>query len=82
MGADHLLVRGGTVVDGTVIADEPTSGFVIGAFDQVGSDLAVDGATEIDASDALVTPGFIDTHAHTDLECSGTPASTPTCCTV
>jgi len=67
MGADHLLVRGGTVVDGTGAPGRRADVRVRGnRIDEVGSDLAVDGATEIDASDALVTPGFIDTHAHTD----------------
>jgi N-acyl-D-aspartate/D-glutamate deacylase len=37
-----------------------------GRIDEFGADLAPDGETEIDARGAIVTPGFIDTHAHTD----------------
>lgn len=64
---DEILIRGGEVVDGTGAparrADVRVRGDVIV---EVGTDLRVDGATELDASGAVVTPGFIDTHTHTD----------------
>jgi N-acyl-D-aspartate/D-glutamate deacylase len=64
---NRLLVRGGDVVDGTgapaVRADVRVRD---GRIVEVGADLSPDGETEIDASGAIVTPGFIDTHAHTD----------------
>ena len=62
-----LLVRGGDVVDGSggprVRADvRVRSGAVV----EVGPQLAPDGERELDATDAIVAPGFIDTHAHVD----------------
>ncbi len=61
-----IIIRGGTVVDGTgsvpVLADVAISGGIIQI---VG---AVDGSAreEIDATGLLVTPGFIDLHTHYD----------------
>lgn len=67
MADSEILIRGGEVVDGTGAparrADVRVRGDVIV---EVGTDLRVDGATELDASGAVVTPGFIDTHTHTD----------------
>ena len=58
-----LLVRGGTVVDGTgappVVADVAVEGERIAA---VGAGLPGEGVPTIDASDKLVAPGFIDIH--------------------
>lgn len=61
-----LVIRGGTVVDGSggpeYIADIGVSGGVIaGIGDGIGP-----GVEEIDASGLLVTPGFVDIHSHYD----------------
>ncbi len=63
-----LVIRGGTVVDGTgrvpVEADVGVSGNKI---TQVGR-IAGRGAEEIDAKGKLVTPGFVDIHTHYDAQ--------------
>jgi N-acyl-D-aspartate/D-glutamate deacylase len=62
-----LLVRGGTVVDGTGaparVADVRIRDGVI---TELGPNLAPDGETIVDASGAYVAPGFIDCHTHYD----------------
>lgn len=67
--ADHqfdLVLRGGTVVDGTggtpFVADVGVRNGLIAA---VRPGLPA-GATEIDATGKLVTPGFVDIHTHYD----------------
>ena len=65
--AEHdLVVRGGTVIDGTG-APRRTADVAIsdGVVVEVG---AVDGTgrREIDADGALVAPGFVDVHTHYD----------------
>jgi N-acyl-D-aspartate/D-glutamate deacylase len=65
-----LVIRGGTVVDGTGgparTADVAITGGVIVAIgDDVGS-----AARTIDAGGALVTPGFVDVHSHYDGQAS------------
>ncbi|HEY7137316.1 MAG TPA: amidohydrolase family protein [Acidimicrobiia bacterium] len=75
---NRLLVRGGDVVDGTgapsVQADVRVRN---GRIVEVGTNLVPDGEPEIDASGALVTPGFIDTHAHTDPQVFWDPSLDP-----
>ena len=67
MANDEILIRGGDVIDGTGAPARRADVRVRGdEIVEVGPDLAVDGATELDASGAVVTPGFIDTHCHTD----------------
>ena len=65
-GEYSLVIRGGTVIDGTgadpVRADVAVQGDRIAA---VGPDIGR-GATEIDAGGLLVTPGFVDIHTHYD----------------
>ncbi len=63
-----LIVRSGTVVDGTgappVTADVGISGGVI---KEIGDLSSVTAADEIDAAGLVVTPGIIDVHSHADL---------------
>ena len=66
MTTHDLVIRGGTVIDGTG-APRRTADVAIsdGLITEVG---AVDGAgrREIDADGTLVTPGFVDIHCHYD----------------
>lgn len=68
MSAFDLVIRGGTIVDGTGAAsytgDVGISGDRIAA---VGQGLGA-GAKEIDATGMIVTPGFVDIHTHYDAQ--------------
>src|SRR5919106_626612 len=72
-----LIVRGGTVVDGTgapaVAADVAVDG---GRITQVGR-VDGDAAEVIDATGKLVTPGFVDVHTHYDGQVTWDPLLTP-----
>ena len=61
-----IIIRGGTVVDGTgaapVVADVAIAGGIIQAVGTVDATAR----EEIDATGRLVTPGFIDLHTHYD----------------
>jgi N-acyl-D-aspartate/D-glutamate deacylase len=61
-----LVIRGGTVVDGSggepVEADVAVTGGKIAALGRVSGS----GAEEIDAKGRIVTPGFVDLHTHYD----------------
>ncbi len=63
-----LLVRGGTVADGTRAAPfQADIGIAAGRIAAIGR---LEGATalrELDAAGLLVAPGFVDAHAHSDL---------------
>jgi N-acyl-D-amino-acid deacylase len=73
-----LVVRGGTVVDGTGaerrVADVAVSDGIV---TEVGR---VDGSARrtIEADGALVTPGFVDVHTHFDGQVTWDPDLTPT----
>ena len=78
MAAD-LVIKGGTVVDGTgapgvradvAVTDGPRRA-------RSGSDL--DGERVLDAGDHVVAPGFIDIHTHYDAQVFWDPALTPSC---
>ncbi len=66
---NNVLVRGGTVVDGTGAPAQRADVLVRdGRIAAVGRDLTADKhARVIDADGLHVAPGFIDTHSHSDL---------------
>lgn len=66
MAAFDLIIRGGTIVDGTG-AERFTGDVAIkdGLIVQVG-EITGDAAEEIDATGKIVTPGFVDVHTHYD----------------
>src|SRR5258706_15956853 len=73
-----LLLRGGTVIDGTgaprVVADVRIEGERITA---VGDNLPTKGANVIDATGKIVAPGFIDVHTHDDQIVLSAPQMLP-----
>ena len=80
MGADmgRLVLRGGMVVDGTGDAARRAEVLVVdGRIVEVDTAVDATGAREIDASEAFVTPGFIDSHTHLDPSIFWDPAMDP-----
>ena len=74
-----LMITGGTVVDGTGTAPVKADLAVKdGRISRIG-DLAGDTAAEtIDATDKIVTPGFVDLHTHLDAQIGWDPMMTST----
>jgi N-acyl-D-amino-acid deacylase len=74
-----LVIRAGTVVDGTggppVAADVAVDGDRITLIGEVPEK----GRTEIDARGAYVTPGFVDVHTHLDAQVAWDPDATSSC---
>ena len=70
MTSFDLLIRGGTVIDGTGSPGRAADVGILGdRILAIGELAAVDGtnaATVIDAAGRVVTPGFIDPHGHSD----------------
>lgn len=78
--AFDLIIRNGTVVDGTGapgrIADVAITGERIAAVEKSITDTAT---RTIDASGRLVTPGFVDIHTHLDAQIGWDPLTTSSC---
>ncbi len=74
-----VVIRGGTVVDGTgaaaFAADVAIDGERITAIGEVSEP----GGTEIDATDKIVTPGFVDIHTHLDAQMAWDPIGSSSC---
>src|SRR5688500_9171636 len=76
--ADHdLVIRGGTVVDGT--GGPPRAGDVAVDDGRVTAVGAVEGRgrRELDADGAVVAPGFVDIHTHYDGQATWDDTLTP-----
>ncbi|MGW0659608.1 N-acyl-D-amino-acid deacylase family protein [Streptodolium elevatio] len=76
-----LVIRGGTVVDGTGATARTADvavrdGRVVAVGDRSGIGA---GRTEIDADGALVTPGWVDIHTHFDGQVTWDDLLTPAC---
>src|SRR5687768_16426183 len=77
MSAD-LVIRGGTVVDGTGSPGKNADVAIEnGRVTEVGPKLS--GTRTLDASGQIVAPGFIDIHTHYDAQVFWDPALTPSC---
>jgi N-acyl-D-aspartate/D-glutamate deacylase len=76
MSRPELVIRGGTVYDGSGAAGRVADVAIAdGVITEVGTKL--DGAQELDASGCAVTPGFIDIHTHYDAQVFWDPALRP-----
>jgi N-acyl-D-amino-acid deacylase len=75
--AHDLIIRGGSVLDGTgadpVVADVAVDGDRITA---VGDLAGADATEELDATGLTVTPGFVDLHTHFDAQVGWDPFMT------
>ena len=74
METASLVLKNGTIIDGTgrlgVGADVAISQNRIAAID---TERSLQGLHEIDCSDLIIAPGFIDTHSHSDLRVLAEP---------
>ena len=74
----NVLIKGGTVVDGTgapaYLADVRVAD---GRIVEIGPDLAAGSEKVYDASGCYVTPGFVDTHTHYDAALFWDPSCDP-----
>ncbi|HWL44667.1 MAG TPA: amidohydrolase family protein [Ilumatobacter sp.] len=72
-----IVIRGGTVVDGSGTPPRPADVAIDGGtIVAVGSDLGP-AHREVDAGGLLVTPGFVDVHTHYDAQATWDPYLTP-----
>jgi N-acyl-D-aspartate/D-glutamate deacylase len=77
--ATDVVIRGGTVIDGTGAPGEPADVLVRnGTIAEVGTDVSAPaGARVLDASGQVVSPGFVDIHTHYDAQVFWDPSLTP-----
>ncbi len=75
---DTLVIRGGTVVDGTGAPGQRADVAIAGGkITEIGQNLR--GDKTLDADGCVVAPGFIDIHTHYDAQVFWDPALTPSC---
>jgi N-acyl-D-aspartate/D-glutamate deacylase len=77
-GMAELVIRGGTVVDGTGAAGRRADVAIEGdRIAEIGEGLH--GTRTLDATGCVVAPGFVDIHTHYDAQVFWDPALTPSC---
>ncbi len=79
-----IIIRNGTVVDGTGAparrADVAIAGDrIVEIVDVADGGITVSATRELDATDRLVTPGFVDIHTHLDAQLAWDPIATSSC---
>ncbi|MBW8826024.1 MAG: amidohydrolase family protein [Acidobacteria bacterium] len=79
MSEFSLVIRNGTVVDGSGLASYRADVGVAGRHIASIGRIRDKGETEIDAEGQVVTPGFIDGHTHMDAQVFWDPLGTPSC---
>src|ERR1051325_4652952 len=77
MSEHELVIRGGTVVDGTGAPPRPADVAVSGGRITEVGDVAGDADRVVDADGTLVTPGFVDIHSHYDGQATWDSQLTP-----
>jgi N-acyl-D-amino-acid deacylase len=74
-----LVIRNGTVIDGTGAPGRAADVAIVGErVVEVGT-VDAKGARELDATDRLVTPGFVDLHTHLDAQIGWDPLLSSSC---
>ncbi len=61
-----VVIRGGTVIDGTGVAPFEADVAILGDRIVAIGDIGVDGRVTVDATGFIVAPGFIDMHSHSE----------------
>ncbi len=75
-----VIIRGGTVVDGTGAQSRVADVGIVGdRIVAVEPDLAGSSARVLDATGRLVTPGFVDIHTHLDAQLAWDPIGSSSC---
>src|SRR3954466_5818809 len=74
-----LVIKGGTVVDGTGAPARRADVAIDGdRITEIGT-VTDTGRREVDARGAYVTPGFVDVHTHLDAQVAWDPDATSSC---
>jgi len=80
MSKPDIVIRNGTVVDGTGAAARPGEVAITdGMITEVADKITDSGTREIDAEGRIVTPGFVDIHTHLDAQIAWDPLQTSSC---